>query len=159
MPSANAPVTGSQPDARPASGEPVEFWTAWDEFFAAMRRVRGRAAREDGLTISQFRLLCAVQRCPDAGLRELAEEVGASAPTVTRMLAGLERDGIVTREASARGQRRVCVTLTASGREVLEAKRSQVEARRAAVYSSLRPEERAQLQHLLPRLAEALDAL
>lgn len=139
--------------------DPAEFWPAWDEFFAAVRRVRGRAAREDGLTISQFHLLCAVERTPESGLRELADVVGASAPTVTRMLSALERDGIVTREASARGQRRVCASLTPTGKQLLAAKRAVINARRAAVYASLTPEDRRQLQRLLPRLAEALDAL
>lgn len=154
-------MTGAKGRVVPPGGDtdPAEFWPAWDEFFAAMRRVRGRAAREDGLTISQFRLLCAVERTPEAGLRELADAVGASAPTVTRMLTSLERGGIVRREAATDGHRRVRVHLTPDGLRLLAAKRAVVDARRAAVYASLTPEERAQLQRLLPRLAEALDAL
>jgi DNA-binding MarR family transcriptional regulator len=85
--------------------------------------------------------------------------VGASAPTVTRMLTALERTGIVERAASARGQRRVCVSLTAHGHELLHAKRAQMNAARAQVYASLTVEEREQLQRILPRLAHALDAL
>lgn len=155
MSSANLPsVTSPTGDV-----DPAEFWPVWDEFFAAVRRVRGRAAREDGLTISQFHLLCAVERAPEAGLRELAAAVGASAPTVTRMLTSLERAGVIERATAVRGQRRVCVALTARGQELLREKRTVMDARRATVYASLTPEERAQLQRLLPRLAEALDAL
>lgn len=139
--------------------DPAGFWPAWDEFFAAVRRVRGRAAREDGLTISQFHLLCAVERAPEAGLRDLAAAVGASAPTVTRMLTSLERTGVIERAAALSGQRRVCVALTPRGQELLREKRAVMDARRASVYASLTAEERAQLQRLLPRLAEALDAL
>jgi DNA-binding MarR family transcriptional regulator len=153
--------------AAKASGElrgdavdPAAFWPVWDEFFAAVRRARGRAARElGGLTISQYHLLCAVEAVPDAGLRELADLVGASAPTVTRMLTCLERDGVVARAASVRGQRRVCVTLTARGQELLHAKKAQMNAARASVYATLTEEERAQLQRILPRLADAMDAL
>jgi DNA-binding MarR family transcriptional regulator len=142
------------------AADPATFWPVWDDFFAAVRRARGRAARElGGLTISQYHLLSAVERAPEAGLRELAEIVGASAPTVTRMLTCLERDGIIARAASLRGQRRVCVSLTAHGQELLHAKRAQINGQRAAVYASLSEEERAQLQRILPHLAEALDAL
>lgn len=155
MSSANAPSAAS----RAADGDPTAFWPAWDDFFAAVRRARGRAAREDGLTVSQFHLLCAVQRAPEASLRELAEAVGARGPTVTRMLTSLERAGVIERAAPARGSRRVCVALTVRGQELLREKRTVVEARRAAVHASLTAEERAQLQRLLPRLADALDAL
>src|SRR4051812_1059653 len=89
---------------REVATDPAVFWPVWDEFFAAVRRARGRSARElGGLTISQYHLLCAVETAPEAGLRELADRVGASGPTVTRMLTCLERDGIVSRAASARG--------------------------------------------------------
>jgi DNA-binding MarR family transcriptional regulator len=151
--SAKPPTVAS----RTAEADPAAFWPAWDEFFAAVRRVRGRAARENGLTISQFHLLCAVERAPEASLRELADAVGASGPTVTRMLTSLERTGVIERAAPA--GRRVCVALTALGQELLREKRAVVDARRAIVYASLTAEERAQLQRLLPRLAEALDAL
>ena len=157
MSSVNSPTAASRtadPDLDPAA-----FWPAWDDFFAAVRRVRGRAAREDGLTISQYHLLCAVERGPEASLRELAESVGASGPTVTRMLTSLQRSGVIERAAPARGSRRVCVALTVRGQELLREKRAVIDARRATVYASLTAEERTQLQRLLPRLAEALDAL
>jgi DNA-binding MarR family transcriptional regulator len=156
-------MSGTQAPVGSARTVPTDssaFWLVWDEFFSAVRRARGRAARElGGLTISQYHLLCAVEAAPEAGLRELAERVGASAPTVTRMLTCLERDGVVARAASSRGQRRVCVSLTPRGHELLHAKKAQMTAARASVFATLTEEERAQLQRILPRLADALDAL
>lgn len=147
-------------ERRSDTSDPSAFWPVWDEFFASVRRARGRAAREvGGLTISQYHLLCAVESAPEAGLREVADIVGASAPTVTRMLTCLERDGVIARAASPRGQRRVCVTLTPRGQELLHAKRAQMNDARAKVYASLTAEQRAQLQTILPRLADAMDAL
>jgi DNA-binding MarR family transcriptional regulator len=136
------------------------FWAAWDEFFAALRRARGRAAREHGgLTLSQYRLLCAVEQAPLAGLRELGEQVGSSGPTLTRMLTVLERAGVIERLPHPHGNRRRQVRLTARGRNLLADKRAVIEAKRAAVFDSLSAAERAQVQLVMARLVQALDAL
>jgi DNA-binding MarR family transcriptional regulator len=136
------------------------FWASWDEFFAALRRARGRAAREHGgLTLSQYRLLCAVEQAPLAGLRELGEQVGSSGPTLTRMLAALERDGVIERLPHPHGNRRRQVRLTARGRQLLADKGAVIEAKRTAVFDSLSPAERAQVQLVMARLAQALEAL
>lgn len=148
------------PTRRGADADAAEFWSAWDEFFAALRRARGRDARRaGGLTISQYHLLLAVEANPDAGLRELGEQVGSSPPTVTRMLTSLERAGIVRREPSASAPRRVCVSLTEHGRGLLTDKHADMEAKRTAIFASLTPAERRQIELMMPRLADALDAL
>lgn len=147
------------PDA--VTAEDDAFWQAWDEFFASLRRARGRAASEldGGLTLSQYRLLCAVDRTPTAGLRELAELVAAAAPTVTRMLTTLERSGVLIRRPHPEGNRRVQVRLTPYGVDLLEQKHATINDKRAAVFALLTPDERAQAQALMPRLAQAMDAL
>jgi DNA-binding MarR family transcriptional regulator len=139
----------------------VEFWNAWDEFAAAWRAARGRAAQEtpDGLTHSQFRLLCAVAESPDGRCGQLAEQVGVAAPTVTRMLSGLEAAGFVTRTPSTEDRRGVCVHLTAAGREALRAKREVVARKRQTLYDWLSPVERRQATELFRRLADELDVL
>lgn len=153
------PVAELSPHA--ATAEDDAFWQAWDTFFAALRRARGRAANEldSGLTLSQYRLLCAVDRSPNAGLRELAELVGAAAPTVTRMLTTLERSGVLIRLPHPEGNRRLQVRLTPYGVDLLEQKRTVIDSKRAAVFALLTPDERAQAQALMPRLAQAMDAL
>lgn len=160
MTSAPSPALARSGATFDPASVPAEFWTAWDDFFAAIRRARGRDARgADGLTISQYHLLTAVEANPAAGLRELGDHVGSSAPTVTRMLSSLERAGIVRREPADAGPRRVCVTLTGPGRELLLAKRAELDAKRAAVFASLTEEERRQIPAMMARLADALDAL
>lgn len=138
------------------------LWRAWDEFFTAVNRARGSAAareRGDELTNSQYRLLKEVSERPDAGSGELAKLLGVSAPTTTRMLSGLERDGVVRRVASKRDRRCIEVVLTERGEELLGRKTGAIDARRRALFDSLSPDERAQTQSLLKRLAEAIEAL
>ncbi len=152
--------TARRPAVAPVVDEQAELWQAWDQFAAAMRRARGRGAREaGGLSHSQFRLLVAIAESTDGRCVRLAEEVGASAPTVTRMLTALERDGLVERSRSAEDRRGVCVRLTPEGRKAMETKQEMVTRKRAALYESLSPAERRQAQQIFLRLAEELDVL
>jgi len=58
----------------------------------------------------------------------LAELLGVDAPTVTRKVQQLEREGLVARQADASDRRATRIALTSAGRQVLE---SVLKARRA----------------------------
>lgn len=136
------------------------FEEAWGEFFASVRRMKGRLATSEGeLSLSQHHLLIALADSPSLPVGELALAAGVAPPTATRMLDGLERDGIVTREPSPEDRRKVVVRLTEEGRRVVRRKRREIEDRRRKVYESLSEEERAHATHLLHRFAELLDGL
>ena len=137
------------------------FTAAWEEFAAAIRRARSRAAESsgDGLTPAQFRLLSALEDAPSLSVGELAQEAGVSSPSATRMLDGLEQDGIVSREREADDRRRIAVRPTAKGKRALAAARKRLDEAREHIYAQLTPEERAQAERLLPRLAEAIEQL
>lgn len=137
------------------------FGEAWDQFFSAIRRARGRAARKraGGLSLSQYHLLAALADCPRLPVGELALAAGVSPPTATRTLDALERAGVVERDSSAEDRRVVTISLTRRGRALLNAKREQVARRRRAVYDSLEPSERAQAERLLRRLADSMEEL
>lgn len=137
------------------------FSAAWEEFAAAIRRARSRASeRSDGeLTPAQFRLLAALEDAPSLSVGELAQEAGVSSPTATRMLDGLEQDGIVSREREQDDRRRIAVRPTARGKRALAAARKRLDEAREQIYAQLTAEERAQAERLLPRLAEAIEQL
>ena len=141
---------------------PTAFDSALDEFFGAIRRSRARAAQQVGageLTLSQFQLLGAFAEAPESTVGELAEAAGVAGPTATRMLDGLERAGIVERRPSEQDRRVVTVRLTAKGRRLLERKRLLVAEKRRALYESLAPSERRQVERLLRRLAGVIEEL
>jgi DNA-binding MarR family transcriptional regulator len=142
--------------------EVERFSGAWDEFFAAVRRARGRAAQRvdaGALTLAQYQLLAAFEDARELCVGELAVAGGIATPTATRMLAGLERDGIVARHASEVDRRSVRVRLTPKGRRRLERKRAEVAAKRQEIYESLTPDERRQAETILRRLAVAVEDL
>ncbi len=135
------------------------FSTALVEFLRATRRVKGRIGDEGELSLSQYQLLEPLLDAERLGVCELAEAAGVSAPTATRMLAGLERDGLVERGGSPADKRVVHVVLTDEGRVRACAKRARGEARRAEIFESLSEGERREAARLLERLTAAMDAL
>src|SRR4051794_40057638 len=96
---------------------------------------------------------------PGLGVGALACAAGVSPPTATRMLAGLERDGLVARRACPHDRRVVRVALTAAGAERMAAKRERIGARREELFQSLEPAERVHAARLLARLAAAIEDL
>lgn len=137
------------------------FAAAWEEFAAAIRRARSRVAERSGtaLTPAQYRLLAALANAPSLSVGELAQEAGVSSPSATRMLDGLELDGIVEREREADDRRRIAVRPTAKGKRALAEAHKRVDAAREQIYSQLTREEREQAERLLPRLAEAIERI
>ncbi|HEX8854224.1 MAG TPA: MarR family transcriptional regulator [Thermoleophilaceae bacterium] len=137
------------------------FNQSFDDFVDAIRRARGRAERDrsEGLSLSQFKLLQPLLTFEPRPVGELAAAACVSAPSATRMIDGLERDGLVTREHSPEDRRVVAVRLTDEGRQAVEAKRDYVEGKRRAIYESLSPNEREQAQRLLTHIAQVIDEL
>jgi DNA-binding MarR family transcriptional regulator len=134
---------------------------AFEQFLGALRRARRRVpAGSDGhLTLAQLHLAGALEQNPGRTVRELADAAGVSQPTITRALDALQRQGLVTRAASAEDRRCVLVELTGEGRELLRTERARIEARRHELLGELSPEERRQAERLLVRLADLVERL
>ena len=81
----------------PTTTEQEAFSSALLEFLRATRRMRGRIGDEGELSLSQYHLLEPLIDGERLATCELALAAEVSAPTATRMLAGLEREGLVAR--------------------------------------------------------------
>ena len=142
------------------SSEVAAFAAALDDFRRASGRARGRLASEGDLTLSQYHLLEPLLSADEPlGVGELACAAGVSAPTATRMLAGLERDELVERRGCTRDRRVVRVGLTPEGTERMTRKRERMRRRHEELYASLEPAERARATRLLERLAAAIEGM
>lgn len=126
-----------------------------------VRLVVGRLARllrqqePTDLTPSQLSLLHTVETGEQLRMSELAAREAIAAPTLSRLVAGLEIAGLVTRAADPEDGRSSLVTLSAPGRERIDALRARRNAFLARHLSALRPDDRATLSAALPIL-EAL---
>ena len=138
-----------------------ELTDALYDFFKAARRARRRAARDpspDGLSLAQYHLLEPLASGPRTN-RELAEQAGISAPTATRMVAGLLHRGFVTRIDDPIDRRAVVISLTEDGRTALTRKQREYAGRRRTIAEALDPHEQTLATDLLRRLAAVIEEL
>jgi DNA-binding MarR family transcriptional regulator len=77
-----------------------------------------RQQRTSGLSVPQFRALCLLARFPTASLSHVAEHLGSSQPSASRLITGLVARGLVTRKESPDDRRQVTLMLTAKGKSV-----------------------------------------
>jgi DNA-binding MarR family transcriptional regulator len=88
--------------------------------------------------------------------RDLAEALHLARPTVTRMLQGMEKAGLVARSADENDQRLVRVTLTAAGRK-LEGEMRRISADYVEqTIGTLSERDRRELARLLEELAASI---
>ena len=137
-----------------------EFTLAWETFFRATRRARGRATgplEGSRLTLAQYQLLEALRAAPRLPVSELAASAGVAPPTATRMLDALVRDGIAERTQCEKDRRVVHIALTDAGRDAVNAAAERVGAARARVRDRLSAAEQEEAAALLRRLATIVE--
>ncbi|HEY6762102.1 MAG TPA: MarR family transcriptional regulator [Baekduia sp.] len=134
---------------------------AFVELMGAERRLRARDQKcaAGDLTQGQIRALFAIDVKGEATAGELAKAGDLSPASVSSMLDHLERDGIVERRRSAEDRRVVVVTLTESGRALLNKKRTAWRARSAAALEGLDDASLRAAADVMHRLAGMLDEL
>jgi MarR family transcriptional regulator, organic hydroperoxide resistance regulator len=140
------------------AGTHERFSAAWESFFRTTRRLRARAGRLPGeLSLPQYQLLEALRDAEERCVGELAEAAGVAAPTATRMLDALARNGYIARRHSETDRRSVLVSLTHDGAVAVESAHDTVDAWRRQLLESLEPQEREQAAVLLERLSQAME--
>jgi len=123
----------------------------------ARRHLDAQLLAEHGLTGADYDVLLHLAWAPDRRMRriDLADEVLLTASGVTRLLDGLEREGLVERSACDTDRRVVYAVLTESGlaklRKASESHLPQIDAFFAARFDDA---ELAELSAFLARLAE-----
>ena len=135
------------------------FSDAWESLFRTTRRLRARAGRLPGeahMSVPQYHLLEPLRTGGELPVGELAEAAGVAAPTATRMLDCLARDGYITRRHAEHDRRSVLVGLTPEGEQALEIAHRHVEAWRGRVLDRLEPEEREQAAVIMERLSQVV---
>lgn len=115
-----------------------------------MRRNRSRA-----LSVPQFRTLVLLDRYPTASLSAVAEHLGFTLPTASRLVTGMVGKGLVTREECPDDRRQKSLGLTARGRAALNAARRETQDRLADAIAHLGDAQRTTIYRAMALLRDA----
>jgi len=100
-------------------------------------------SRRGALSVPQFRALAFVGRRPRSSLSDVAQHVGTSLPSMSKLIDGLVTRGIVERVPEADDRRRVALSLTSDGRRLLDVVHDATQAHLSGLFEGLSAAERA----------------
>jgi DNA-binding MarR family transcriptional regulator len=127
---------------------------------AAMQAFDAHFARH-GLSEGRFTVLMLLLMHPEHNQSpsELADRAGVTRATMTGLLDGLERDGLVAREPHPADRRTIVARLTSKGEEFLRAMLPDHFRRVAALMAALTEEEQRQLVNLMVKVQAGIPAV
>jgi DNA-binding MarR family transcriptional regulator len=119
-----------------------------------MRTIRAelRRHRTADLSVPQFRALAFIDRNVDASLSDVAEHIGLTLPSMSKIVEGLVHRKLVTRQTHPTDRRRMTLTLTARGQTALHTSR-------AATRACLAEDLAALSDHQRETIVQALNSL
>jgi DNA-binding MarR family transcriptional regulator len=117
------------------------------------RRLRQQA--EAGATPSMLSALSTVERLGPVTLTELAQLERVQPPSITKVVARLEEEGLVKRSTDLKDRRVARIALTAKGKRLIEQNRSRKNAYLARAMSDLSTED----VNVLIKALDVLDRL
>ena len=125
-----------------------------------MRAIREemRKRRKADLSVPQFRALAYLRHYPNGSLSDVAEHVGTTLPSMSKLMAGLVAKGYVLRRESPEDRRCVVLTLTQGGRNVLAAARKEAQERLAEMLAGLSEKEGATITQAMRTLRSLFTA-
>lgn len=138
-------------DTTPPRSLELVRWIGW-----AQRKAGEDWIRERDLSHQQAFVLGHLARSPGAIQRELADLSRTSAASVSSLLQGLERRGLVERRSEDGDERRKRVYATDAGIDLIAGFDSAMEAADETILAPLDDDERATLQALLTKITAVL---
>jgi len=109
-----------------------------------------------GLSMPQFRALGFLNREPGASLSAVAEHLGVTLPTASTIADRLVRHGFVERATDPEERRRITLTLTPLGAQVLQDARQATRAKLAAMLEGVSAEQLGTIVDGVTVLGEAV---
>jgi DNA-binding MarR family transcriptional regulator len=109
--------------------------------------------RAAGLSSIEWRVLATLHDSPPLTVSQLAREVLAKQPTVTKLVQRMAEQGWVTLLGDAADQRRTLVTASAAGKRLVRPLLEKARAHESQMLQSLAASEQQALKKLLAKLA------
>jgi DNA-binding MarR family transcriptional regulator len=125
--------------------------------FLRVGRELRREARDAGISPEQVAILVSIRNEPGVCAGSLAAGERVSPPAMSKLLARLERDGLIERTPSENDRRRVGLRLTTEGNRLLRRVRSRRTAWLANRLGALSPDDLAAVEAAVEPLSRLLD--
>jgi DNA-binding MarR family transcriptional regulator len=117
------------------------------------------ALRAAGIALQDWRVLAALRERDGQRLTELAQRTSIEVSTLSRLVGGLEANGLVSRNRDSGDARAIAIRLTAAGERVTATLTPAAQELETAALTGLSEAEIAQLKNLLERIYGNLAAL
>lgn len=121
-----------------------------------MRTIRAqfRDQRSNDLSVPQFRALAYINSNDGSSLSSLANHIGLTLPSMSKLVDGLVSRGLVARDEYLEDRRRICLRITLQGKSELETVHDQTEAFLSDKMSGLTREDLAKITQSLQILKD-----
>ena len=116
-------------------------------------RIEMRSGRGADLSIPQFRTLGFIQRYPDSSLSDLADHLGLTLPSVSKLVDGLVKQKLISRQESNVDRRRLTLVLTSTGESIINSARAAALTNLTKVLSRLSNDELGTIHQAMELLA------
>lgn len=137
----------------------TEYLHLLREVLLTYRQLLRQLAVETGLSGAQFEVLRELALADGRStVSALARGLGVDPAAISRLIAGLERDGLVARTRDERDGRRQPVVLTEEGRRLVVAFHTEAHERESALASGLNPQSVETTIEVLRTLRDSLDS-
>jgi DNA-binding MarR family transcriptional regulator len=120
-------------------------------------RTQMRKHRTHGLSVPQYRALCLLDRFPTASLSHVADHLGSSQPSASRLIQGLVTRGLVARKECKDDRRQVKLVLTPRGKTLQAASHQATQARLAEAIAHLPEADRRTIVEAMHLLTDVFD--
>ncbi len=119
-----------------------------------LKEIRAEMRRQTSveLGVPQFRSLNFVDKNQGASLLDVANHLGLTPPSTSRLVDGLLARGLLTRQDHPSDRRRVSLTVTAKGQRILEASRKGTLTYLAAKLEGVEPNDRESIVRAMKML-------
>jgi DNA-binding MarR family transcriptional regulator len=110
-----------------------------------MRSLRAefRSHRGEEINIPQYRALMYLRRSPGASLSEVAEHLGITPPSTSRLINDLVERDLIDRQTSPVDRRKITLALTPKGRDLAETSLRETQAAYVPRFAAVPAETRA----------------
>jgi DNA-binding MarR family transcriptional regulator len=115
-------------------------------------RTQMRSQRRADLTVPQFRVLSFVHRNENVSLTEVADHMGLTLPTMSKMVDDLFKKGLIQREEQSADRRRIKLIATPLGVTIMETSRRGALSHLSKQLEILSPENKGSLVEAMKTL-------